>query len=101
VWKDSKNATIEKCYVELGEYDEDLGKYEITSGLTEDDIIAYPEDRVAEGMETTYNASAGISGGSDEVTSGLEDFATGNGYDPGIAADGESGDNEAFVEDEE
>ena len=101
VWKDSKNATIEKCYVELGEYDEDLGKYEITSGLTEDDFIAYPEDRVTEGMETTYNASAGISGGSDEVTSGLEDFATGNGYDPGIAADGESGDNEAFVEDEE
>ena len=56
VWKDSENSTIEKCSVELGEYDETLGKYEIKSGITLDDFIAYPEDRITEGMETTYSS---------------------------------------------
>lgn len=30
-------------------------RYEILSGLTEDDYIAYPEERVKEGMKVTHN----------------------------------------------
>lgn len=56
VWKDNGNSIIEKCSIELGEYDETLGKYEIKSGITLDDFIAYPEDRITEGMETTYSS---------------------------------------------
>ena len=56
VWKDNGNGIIEKCSIELGEYDETLGKYEIKSGITLDDFIAYPEDRITEGMETTYSS---------------------------------------------
>ena len=56
VWKDNGNGIIEKCSIELGEYDETLGKYEIKSGITLDDFIAYPEDRIEAGMEITYNA---------------------------------------------
>lgn len=66
VWKDSENSTIEKCAVELGDYDEELGKYEVKSGITVDDFIAYPETRITEGMETTYSSGdeneAGMSG---------------------------------------
>ena len=46
---------IEKRKVELGEYDENMMRYQILSGLTEDDYIAYPEDRVKEGMKVTHN----------------------------------------------
>ena len=55
VWKGSDNGTIEKAFLELGDYDEELGKYEIKSGIEADDFIAYPEDRIELGMEITYN----------------------------------------------
>ena len=54
VWVE-KNDKIEKRKVELGEYDENLWRYEILSGLSEDDYIAFPEDRIKEGMKTTHN----------------------------------------------
>lgn len=53
VWAaDSKNR-IEKRYIELGEYDEELMQYKIESGLTEEDRIAYPEDFIEEGLKVT------------------------------------------------
>lgn len=55
VWAEADNNTIEKRFVELGEYDENMFKYEILSGITEEDFIAFPEDRIVEGMKTTYN----------------------------------------------
>ena len=55
VWAENDKGYIEKRKVELGEYDENMMRYEIVSGLTEDDYIAYPEERVKEGMKVTHN----------------------------------------------
>ena len=55
VWAEDAKGRIEKRKVELGEYDEYMMRYEILSGLTESDYIAYPENRIHEGMKTTHN----------------------------------------------
>lgn len=46
----SKDGKLEKRSVELGEYDEEMMTYQILSGLTEEDYIAFPEERLTEGM---------------------------------------------------
>ena len=55
VWAVGKNKKLEKREVILGQYDEDLGEYEIADGLTKDDYIAYPSENLEEGMATTTN----------------------------------------------
>ena len=55
VWAVDKNKKLEKREVILGQYDEDLGEYEIADGLTKDDYIAYPSENLEEGMATTTN----------------------------------------------
>ncbi|MBQ8914372.1 MAG: biotin/lipoyl-binding protein [Lachnospiraceae bacterium] len=55
VWVEDSKGKIEKRKVTLGEYDEDMWAYEIISGLTNDDYIAFPEERIKEGMKTTRN----------------------------------------------
>ncbi len=55
VWAEDSKGRIEKRKVELGEYDEELMIYLIVSGLSNEDYIAYPEDRIKEGMKTTRN----------------------------------------------
>lgn len=55
VWKENAEGRIEKRQVELGQYDENLMKYEILSGLSETDYIAFPEPRLKDGMKTTHN----------------------------------------------
>lgn len=55
VWAEDKKGRIEKRKIALGQYDEELMKYEILSGLNEDDYIAYPEERIREGMKATHN----------------------------------------------
>lgn len=57
VWVANKKDRLEKRKVELGEYDETLGEYEIKSGLTEEDYIAYPMDGLYEGVSTVTDAS--------------------------------------------
>lgn len=52
VWAADDNNRLEKREVILGQYDESLGEYEIADGLTEDDYIAFPTDRLEEGMST-------------------------------------------------
>lgn len=52
VWADDGNGRLEKRFVELGEYDELLDEYEILSGLTEDDLIAFPMEGLYEGIRT-------------------------------------------------
>ena len=52
VWADNGNGRLEKRIVELGEYDEALDEYEILSGLTEDDLIAWPMEGLYEGVKT-------------------------------------------------
>ena len=55
VWAEDSDGKIEKRKVELGEYDEEMWRYEILSGLTEEDYIAFPEPRIKEGMTVTHN----------------------------------------------
>lgn len=57
VWAANEKNRLEKREVELGEYDEDLGAYEIISGLTEKDAIAFPMDGLYEGVTTVTDAS--------------------------------------------
>ncbi len=51
VWVES-NGAITKRSVELGEYDEAQAAYEIKSGLSENDYIAFPDYYIEEGMKT-------------------------------------------------
>lgn len=48
VWSVSDDLLTTKKYVELGDYDEMLMRYQILSGLSEDDYIAMPEDNIQE-----------------------------------------------------
>ena len=50
VWAVNDRNRLEKRQVELGEYDEAMGAYEILSGLTEDDYIAFPMEGLYEGV---------------------------------------------------
>lgn len=52
VWADNGNGKLEKRPVEIGEYDAMLDEYEILSGLTEDDLIAFPMEGLYEGVKT-------------------------------------------------
>lgn len=88
VWAENAKGYIEKRKVELGEYDENMMRYEIVSGLTEDDYIAYPEERVKEGMKVTHNYE-------DVVTddTGISDDGS---YDNATGGDADSNDIEAY-----
>ena len=55
VWVENSKGKIEKRKVTLGAYDELMMAYEITSGLSNEDYIAFPEARIKEGMKTTHN----------------------------------------------
>lgn len=55
IWAEDSKGRIEKRKVELGEYDENTWQYEIVSGLSAEDYIAWPEDRIREGMKATHN----------------------------------------------
>lgn len=57
VWAQSEKNTLEKRTVILGEYDSSNDRYEIQSGVTEKDYIAYPQDDLQEGAPTTSDIS--------------------------------------------
>lgn len=60
VWARNDDKKLEKRSVILGQYDEDLGEYEIADGLTKNDYIAFPSDLLKEGMSTTTDSSQAI-----------------------------------------
>jgi len=53
VWVDNGKGKLEKRKVELGSYDENLGLYEVVSGVSNEDYITYPMPMLYEGMPTT------------------------------------------------
>lgn len=57
VWADNGKNRLEKREVELGEYDENLGAYEIVSGLSGQDAIAFPMEGLYEGVTTVTDIS--------------------------------------------
>lgn len=60
VWAADKNDELEKREVILGNFDDTLFEYEITSGLTTEDFIAFPDDTLEEGMHC--NKDSGMTG---------------------------------------
>lgn len=56
VWVAGSHDLLEKRNVTVGEYDDSQDTYEIVSGLTEEDYIAFPSSSLKEGMGTTKNA---------------------------------------------
>ena len=58
VWAADENGKLEKRSVILGQYDENLGEYEIADGLKKSDRIAYPSETLTEGMTVTANSAA-------------------------------------------
>lgn len=55
VWKRGEDGNIVKALVTLGELDEEKNTYEIKSGLSLDDYVAYPDETIQEGDPTTTN----------------------------------------------
>lgn len=55
VWAQTEKNTLEKRAVILGDYDSDYDRYQIESGITQDDYIAYPEEDLQEGAPTTQD----------------------------------------------
>ncbi|MBR4308826.1 MAG: hypothetical protein IKT58_04430 [Oscillospiraceae bacterium] len=53
VWAADKNDKIEMRAIELGQYNDQLNRYEILSGLSKADRIAYPSDEVKVGAPVT------------------------------------------------
>ena len=60
VWADNGKGKLEKRTVELGEYDEGMDLYEITSGLELTDYIAWPVSGFRIGLKTTTNVDEGM-----------------------------------------
>ena len=64
VWWSNSRDKLEKRSVSLGAYDEEKGEYEILSGLTTDDYIAFPTEGLESGMHTSpYEESAAFASG--------------------------------------
>lgn len=60
VWADNGHGKLEKRTVELGEYDMSSDRYQIVSGLTEEDFVAFPEEELCkEGAPTTRTSTEG------------------------------------------
>ena len=55
VWASNEKNRLEKRMVELGEYDEAMDQYQILSGLSNEDYIAWPMDGLYEGVTTVTN----------------------------------------------
>lgn len=50
VWVATEDNKLEKREVQLGDFDEEWMRYEIIDGLTLEDYIAFPDERLSEGM---------------------------------------------------
>ncbi len=80
VWTAAKgNSSLSKTEITLGTYLEDLGVYEILSGITEDTYIAWPDSDCVIGAKTTTEAITEATDSS--VSSGSESTDTDENFD--------------------
>lgn len=89
VWKENAAKRLEKASIELGEYNEELDQYQVKSGLTAEDYIAFPQDNLEEGMRTTRNI--------EEASEASEDDT---GVEPETGYDYEESTGDIILEDE-
>ena len=79
VWADDGNGKLMKKPVVLGEYDPMMDEYQILSGLTENDYIAFPMEGLYEGIITvTDQEEVDYSSGlyNQEGTEYMDEFGT-------------------------
>jgi HlyD family secretion protein len=81
VWAANAKNRLEKRSVVLGQYDEALGEYEILSGLEKEDMIAFPESSLEEGLPTTTDISALLSTDEDVYEDDVLDMDSYDGAD--------------------
>lgn len=99
VWADDGNGRLEKRDVVLGEYDTELDQYEIVSGLSEDDLIAFPMNGLYEGVKTvTDESEIDYSSGLYNQENGTEEMWNNTEWDDSDIMDG--GYDEEFYDDE-
>ncbi|MGI6070655.1 MAG: biotin/lipoyl-binding protein [Blautia sp.] len=100
VWMANDKDKLVKQPVELGEYDENLDKYEIVKGLDMEDCIAYPTAALEEGLPTEINDGAQIPyTGGDEGQNPEEGLpADGENAEEGTPIDGEPLDDSPMIE---
>ena len=78
VWVANDKNKLEKRKIELGNYDASLDAYEILSGLTPEEYIAFPGNLLHEGMScvlndgTHTNSSDGMNGEDGGMDSGMD-----------------------------
>ena len=94
VWAAGEKNVIEKREVTLGEFDEELQKYEITAGLAADDYIAYPSEGIAEGVPVIYNDFSSVDLSEDDY---YDDYD----YEDEVNLDDEYYDEEVYDLDDE
>lgn len=82
VWAANKKNKLEKKYVEIGQKDDNSGDCEILKGLSEDDLIAYPDEYCKDGVTVTTNV--------EDITGDDSENMPADGGDVGNA-DGEGG----------
>lgn len=101
VWKEGSDKRIHKTEVTVGEYHEATDTYPVTSGLSKDDYIAFPDDSIQEGEKTTTNyeeASPSDGGYSEDISSfGDAEFEGASMGDPGMDPAGNDMDGEAVI----
>lgn len=102
VWAMNSRNKLEKRKVELGEHDENLMEYEVVSGLSKEDCIAWPNDSLQEGLKCTVTSvDAMISQGISNDTSGNDHNNDGT-MDDGMSNDGSADDgsmNDGAIDD--
>ncbi len=73
VWAASSRDKLEKRQLKLGDYNAETDTYNVESGLTAEDYIAFPEDTLKEGApvekydETIFPSDSGDDGGDGDV----------------------------------
>ena len=93
VWADV-NGKLRKVEVKLGVYNDSTDEYDVVSGITMDDFIAFPDPSLQEGMKTT----------TEYVEPSYEDvdYGEGENYEVFVEEDGKAGgivyDNGPMVE---
>lgn len=92
VWASDGQDRLEKRAVTLGDYDQELGEYEIVKGLTKEDCIAFPSEDLTEGMAVeisdqmqipTEDLENGESQGEEEFEN-IEELEDDSGIYPGM-----------------
>ena len=74
VWVANGRNKLEKRSIRLGEYDMEMCEYQILSGLTEEDYIAFPDETLTGGMSVVrYDENS--FGGEDYASSGNASMA--------------------------